>query len=114
MITKAYNELPTANYTPGPWKVEFDGQIVGPRTGCSCPIITKMAAWWPDKRNQGHVSQDLQEANARLIALAPEMLGALKFVLSRLAPEGTQRTHWRCDARIRSWGSRGYNRMARA
>ena len=51
-------------HTPGPWYVEYDGP--------SLPIIvTKM-------KIIAHIKEDNHEANARLIAAAPDLLAALE------------------------------------
>lgn len=58
-------------HTPGPWRL-VDGKsevIAG-----DCYHVAFVKAWFPD-----HVEQ--QEANARLIAAAPEMLEALRSAM---------------------------------
>lgn len=69
-------------WTAGPWRVEYNGEILGPRCGSSSPIIATMPVWWAKLRGQGHASQELQEANARLIAAAPELYAACEKILS--------------------------------
>lgn len=72
-------------HTPGEWRIDNNGSILGPSNGTSSPIICIMSAWFRDHRNQGHVSQDKQEANARLIAAAPDLLEACKAMLEGVA-----------------------------
>lgn len=69
--------LETGSHTPGPWEV-------GPMNGkpsviyaddYDAPVIAQMAEWIPDAAKQ-------QEANARLIAAAPELLQALQNLVS--------------------------------
>lgn len=43
-----------------------------------------MPVWWQGKQPGEHVSQDLQRANARLIAAAPEMAEALREMISAM------------------------------
>ena len=68
-----------SKHTPGPWRVEADGVIVGPSNGfspfggCGCCDSPWM---------NGHDGEACQ-ANARLIAAAPELLGALKDMGAR-------------------------------
>lgn len=68
--------LETGSHTPGPWEV-------GPMNGkpsviyaddYDAPVIAQMAEWIPDAAKQ-------QEANARLIAAAPELLEALQMAV---------------------------------
>jgi hypothetical protein len=66
-------------HTPGPWEVEhpFDepGVYVGaPSTALVCKLYPVDGRWVGDKR------EDI-DANARLIAAAPEMLAALEYAL---------------------------------
>jgi hypothetical protein len=70
-------------HTNGPWEIGYNGGILGPNfDGSACkPVIAMMPVWFPDKRNQGHVTQDAQEDNARLIAAAPDLLAACKDAL---------------------------------
>jgi hypothetical protein len=62
------------NHTPGPWKVRDDSRIVPPLNATQLPIC-KMGSL----RNKQE-----QEANARLIAAAPDMLATIKDLAGRL------------------------------
>jgi hypothetical protein len=60
-----------SKHTPGPWKIEHDYKpyVINAGAGHTICAITGTAAIRPEA-----------EANARLIAAAPEMLEALKLV----------------------------------
>ncbi len=69
--------------TPGPWAIEYDGP--------SLPIITAPAATSARKIMTdviAHAKGDNAEANARLIAAAPELLEALEVALIYLEHAG--------------------------
>ncbi len=72
-------------HTPGPWRIsEYNnGDIVGPSNGVSSVIVAKMPHWWPGA--SGHASQDLQAANAALIALAPDLLAERDALLAQVS-----------------------------
>lgn len=64
-------------HTPGPWRL-VDGKsevIAG-----DCYHVAFVKAWFPEHAKQ-------QEANARLIAAAPEMLAEINNVIDMLDPE---------------------------
>ena len=66
------------SYTSGPWKVSvLDGRTVGP---CRLLIESKSRAEMPQLQAVATVTLRAgeTEANARLIAAAPELLAALK------------------------------------
>jgi len=44
-----------------------------------------MPVWFPENQGKDHVTQQLQDANARLIAFAPELLAALQVAADWLA-----------------------------
>lgn len=72
-------------HTPGPWQFnQGTGEIIGVRDGCSMPIIATTSAWWPGREPGTHASQDVQWANARLIASAPEMFAALEALVNTI------------------------------
>lgn len=59
-------------HTPGPWSYDSEGYVYGGEQGL---IITDPSCSNPD------ISADQNEANARLIAAAPELLTALENVI---------------------------------
>ena len=77
-------------HTPGPWVKEKTGRGIGP--------LSK-----EDDQSYGMVipvayvdfaeSDDVQKANANLIAAAPDMLAALKFILAWLPSCDEEATH---------------------
>lgn len=83
-------------FTPGPWRAEVGQPGSGPwdRTtiafGNDCNVIAMINRHWPES-----------EANARLIAAAPDMLAALQWAMSQIrAPVRRikgQNEHY-CDA----------------
>lgn len=82
----------SAKHTPGPWRVKRSESkpafnVVGTKVGCKykiarCPYISD-----DDKQEA--------EANAKLIAAAPELLKALKLMLSRF--KGSQVGYIKAD-----------------
>jgi hypothetical protein len=88
-------------FTPGPWRVEQDTTLIWgdcnpddtTSYGMGYPIaecrVTRSASWAKGPRGHGEA-----EANARLIAVAPEMFEALKATLPVLeASEGFINRH---------------------
>jgi len=73
-----------AKHTPGPWRVASGNrlEIRGPRDEIGWPV--------PVVYNAGLHSDETAQANARLIAVAPEMLAALEVaytsLIARLGP----------------------------
>jgi len=77
-----------SNHTPGPWRVDHFGVVTG---GADC--ATSVAETYVPPR--GHLSAagvaalgEQQEANAHLIAAAPELLHSLErcaFLLEKIA-----------------------------
>ena len=65
---------PTAKHTPGPWKVEADGLSVSTVSDFGHDQWARLAVCASDPHGHG-------EANARLIAAAPDLLKALERVL---------------------------------
>lgn len=69
------------SHTPGPWKAVYQ-----PNTPCLVESDGERVAWidfWKGKtpRDPNHKPRLEQEANARLIAAAPELLEALQELL---------------------------------
>jgi len=64
----------STQHTPGPWEIDevdkgFSAQILGPSTGFCRDILATLPMEWAES-----------EANARLIAAAPELLEALQKI----------------------------------
>ncbi len=75
-------------HTPGPWEV-FGGRLVRAVQGENAIPIASLEA--PYRRGTGIVrSEREQQANARLIAAAPDLLTALEDVLARWHREVSQ------------------------
>lgn len=80
-----------SGHTPGPWKVEYENN-----DGARVSAIASVA-WCPSSAAFGAdgsqvITADEAEANARLIAAAPDLLAALEAVMA------TRTTPWRKDA----------------
>lgn len=75
------------NNTPGPWKayyVQSAGWSVGmakPREGYDRPVPICSMAWWQFDQ-PGIIDNDISEANAKLIAAAPDLLAALQSIVA--------------------------------
>lgn len=75
----------SAAYTPGPWAAKPSMLRAVCITSASGPVATTSSA--------SHVSREINIANARLIAAAPELLAALQAIMAGVA--GCQREpHW--------------------
>lgn len=71
---------PQAKHTPGEWRVErtnFRHEIVAGNTWVAIVLHARESAQAPESREE-------QEANARLIAAAPELLEACKALIDEL------------------------------
>jgi len=68
----------SSKHTPGPWKICYDNDT-GPNDGC-------FRQWWQVGPAQVNIGSDHEEAeaNARLIAAAPELLDACRALLCML------------------------------
>lgn len=64
-------------HTPGPWKVD-SGEIYGPSTLLNGEKYADMIARIPVECRDGEIITREDEANARLIAAAPELLETLE------------------------------------
>ena len=65
-------------YTPGPWQFMLDGFYINNSTG---ECIAEIYGWG-----------DLRDANANLIAAAPDLLEALKKVADHFRESGFEKT----------------------
>lgn len=75
-----------SQHTPGPWKITSEWSHVGLGT------VTSIKG--PDGYDIADMAgqDELAEANARLIAAAPEMLAALQWAMPRVDPIGDRAT----------------------
>ena len=87
--------LPTTGHTPGPWTASRIGPRTGPvrltsKTFKITPEGGPSFAYLPEGRD------DIQEANARLIAAAPDLLAALQALEYAQTDEGehTESAAW--------------------
>ena len=72
-----------AHHTPGPWMTNADGEIVDRQGRMIAPVIhAHNVPSLAFSRGSGHniAEDDGGEANARLIAAAPELLDALREI----------------------------------
>ena len=76
-------------HTSGPWKVAKDGAktviIYNPGEGANAPFKPILATMNQDVIR---ARPDIAEANARLIAAAPELLAALQAIYNHLKEDG--------------------------
>lgn len=72
---------PPPAHTPGPWEVEPSGNVVG-KAGHLIAVVTR------DISVSSIQSVELSEANARLIAAAPDLLETLTGLLENLDMDG--------------------------
>lgn len=69
-------------HTPGPWMYTGAGAIKRDYTAIGCTDGETIASAWGHSNSGFFVSEEEKEANARLIAAAPEMLVALEKLAS--------------------------------
>lgn len=75
------------SHTPGPWEL-FNGHVIRVCVGDCCAPIADLRS--PYRHRVGIVRAEVeQQANARLIAAAPELLGALVRTRDLLLHKGT-------------------------
>ena len=75
----------SAKHTPGPWRFDGDWWRRPTIYGGKVEVATINKAWFPERDGRGGE----QEANALLIAAAPELLEALELVVTRCGPHST-------------------------
>lgn len=78
--SSAEPSIPNAKHTPGPWRVGMAGPNLCPTVGTECGLMTAMVA---------HGNNHPTEANARLIAAAPELYEALEALMAFDGARGT-------------------------
>jgi hypothetical protein len=88
MSETSVTEKTTTTHTPGPWEVKQGADerdfIVADQTGNTvCEPNAELFNEWPElDPNVHHISVAEAQANARLIAAAPDLLESLKEALS--------------------------------
>jgi hypothetical protein len=80
-------------HTPGPWEVDDDGEVSSQNV-----VVAKVFQWddFPCLEEHMEAVQRECEANARLIAAAPELLAALHeldAMYQRIAPDDPEGLH---------------------
>jgi len=85
LLTKSEEEGKAMKHTPGPWRVTHDGYIAGQGY---VPIRTpfRKDAFDTGPGRSDH-PEDVLQANARLIAAAPELLVVVKEVINDMGAE---------------------------
>lgn len=96
------NSTTTATHTPGPWKV-YHPISTAESLGIDAASGESVVVW--GERHEGIIGER-REANARLIAAAPELLEALRFCIPALewsvanSPSAVRRSSARSDLEI--------------
>jgi hypothetical protein len=75
-----------SKHTPGPWVAEIGGQGSFMIEDSNARVLCQRAAWYSSM-------VDESEANARLIAAAPDLLAALIAIADQLERVGDTRRH---------------------
>ena len=70
-----------SKHTPGPWVI--DGYEVSPKSNMDLAICSVMPMDWNGGRGR-HIRGDETQANANLIAAAPDLLETLETIKRRL------------------------------
>jgi hypothetical protein len=69
---------PRTTHTPGPWELSGDCAEIFPKTGPNSSIeLCRVVGPWD---GSSYYDEETAKSNARLIAVAPELLAALKDV----------------------------------
>lgn len=88
MSDMGWRRWPVSDHTPGPWAVGFDANgwedgdinVIADKCGLVCSIPRQLNGLYHSP-GVGR-THDNQEANARLIAAAPELLAALQELVA--------------------------------
>ena len=78
----------SAQHTPGPWLTDRNNVHTGQIAIVHHCIGNDWIEIWSDKWAETGMCESEQEANARLIAAAPDLLEALEAMLTVGQPEG--------------------------
>ena len=91
----------SAKHTPGPWLTDRNNVHTGQIATVYHCIGNDWIEIWTDKWLETGLGEGEQEANARLIAAAPDLLAALQSVLSNsLDSQGLADAHKQARAAI--------------
>jgi len=108
----------SAAFTPGPWHALDIGEIV-PSDGDGYPLDDTRICFMATPGEAGEVGQQRIDANARLIAAAPELYEALERLVARTldyvgVTDGTFDQALECDAEMRAVSEEGLRILAKA
>lgn len=78
------DEMSKLQHTPGPWDKDYNGTIGHIKTLCKPDVHTKTIIKYRYNMCEEILTEEEIEANARLIAAAPEMLEALIWFVRRV------------------------------
>lgn len=89
--------MTNVKHTPGPWRVveSIDGYFAGRKTTVKAGNLRVLSPW----QHRPHPEFDEFEANARLIAAAPELLDALQSLLARVSSDIIANQCWHEEQR---------------
>ena len=73
----------TTKHTPGPWVVKDRDTVVGPQGN----VVAECCGYSVQATDKDQVRQGGREANAHLIAAAPAMYEALKYLVHLIGEE---------------------------
>lgn len=91
----------SAKHTPGPWLTDRNNVHTGQIATVHHCIGNDWIEIWTDKWAETGLGEGEQEANARLIAAAPDLLAALQSVLANsLDSQGLADAHKQARAAI--------------
>lgn len=82
------------NYTPGPWEMDEEACFIS-QYGDVLIMIGQVRGWGWLHRKYGEIeAYEIQKANGKLMAAAPELLEALKKLNEWISPESV---YWGSD-----------------